>query len=114
VTTVELRGLVIHGFHGVLPEEQRVGQRLEFDVWLDVEQPTADDIASAVDYRAVAACVAEVSNGRTFELLESLAAAVADELVARFRPISARVRVRKPELRLDPPAEYSAVTVERP
>ena len=43
----------------------------------------------------------EVSDGRAFQLLESLAAAVADELIRRFSVSSARVSVGKPELELD-------------
>jgi 7,8-dihydroneopterin aldolase/epimerase/oxygenase len=114
VTTVELQGVELHGFHGVLDEEQREGQRFLFDLRLEVEQPVADRIESTVDYRDVAACVREVSDGRRFRLLESLAAAVADELMARFPLRSVRVTVRKPDVRLDPPVEHAAVTVERP
>ena len=112
--TIELHGLELHGFHGVLGEEQRLGQPFLFDVWLDVAEPGGDRIEDALDYRDVAACVADVSSGASFQLLESLAAAVADELMTRFRPLRARVRVRKPEVRLDAPVEFSAVTVERP
>jgi dihydroneopterin aldolase len=113
VVTVELVGLELHGRHGVLPEERERGQRFQFDVWLEARDPPADRIADAVDYRAVAACVRDVSDARAFQLLETLAAAVADELVARFPVERARVRVRKPDVRLDLPVEYSAVTVER-
>ena len=114
MTAIELHGLELLGFHGVLDEEARDGQVFLFDVWLEVDRPAADRIEDAVDYRAVAACVREVSDTTRSQLLESLAAAVADELMARFPLRGARVRVRKPEVRLDPPVEYSAVTVERP
>jgi dihydroneopterin aldolase len=62
----------------------------------------------------VAACVREVSDRERVRLLETLAAALADVLVERFAVERVRVRVRKPHVQLDPPAEYSAVTVERP
>jgi dihydroneopterin aldolase len=57
--------------------------------------------------------VREVSDARAFVLLEALAAAVADALVARFPVTRARVRVRKPEVCLEAPVEYTAATVER-
>ena len=114
MTTIELLGIELQGFHGVLEEEQREGQRFLFDVWLEVDQPASDRVEDAADYRAVAACVREVSDTTRFQLLESLAAAVADELVSRFDVHRARVRVHKPDLRLDPPVEQAAVTVERP
>jgi 7,8-dihydroneopterin aldolase/epimerase/oxygenase len=113
-TVVELHGLEVFGRHGVGEEERLVGQRFLFDVWLEVSEPSADRIDEAVDYREVAGCVRTVSDGNRFQLLESLAGAVAEELVSRFPVERVRVRVRKPEVKLDPPAEYSAATAERP
>lgn len=112
---IELHGIALRGFHGVLEEERRDGQRFLVDVTLRLAtEPQRDDLAETVDYRAVAECVREVSDRRAVQLLETLAAAMADELMARFRPDGVRVRVRKPDVRLDPPVEHSAVVAERP
>jgi dihydroneopterin aldolase len=114
--TVELAGLVVFARHGVLEGERTKGQRFLFDVWLEVPVDAAvtDRIEDAVDYREVADAVREVSDGRHFRLLEALAAAVSDALVARFPVTAVRVRVRKPDVRLDAgPVDWSGVTVER-
>jgi 7,8-dihydroneopterin aldolase/epimerase/oxygenase len=111
-TTIELHGLELHGNHGVLEREREQGQRFLFDVELDVPAPLDDSIEAAVDYRAVAAAVREISERRAFALLETLAAAVAEALLTRFPASRVRVRVRKPDVELDPPVEYSAVSVE--
>lgn len=116
MTTIELAGLELHGYHGVNPEERRDGQRFLFDVWLEVPDGTgsSDRIEDTIDYRQVAALVREVSDGRSYQLLEALAASLVEALLARFAVVrAARVRVRKPDVRLDPPVEHSAVTVER-
>jgi 7,8-dihydroneopterin aldolase/epimerase/oxygenase len=111
---IELRGIELHGFHGVLPEERERGQRFLFDVRLDVpDAAVSDRLDDAVDYREVVRTVREVSDGRAFQLLEALAAAVADELLARFPADAARVRVRKPDVVLDPPVEFAAAIAER-
>ncbi len=111
---IELRGIEVHGHHGVLEQERERGQRFLFDVELEVgEGATTDRIEDAVDYRDVVACVREVSDARAYRLLEALAVGIADELVARFRVAEARVRVRKPNVVLDPPVEYAAVSVVR-
>ena len=111
---IELRGLELHGFHGALDEERRDGQRFLFDVELEVGEAGASDrLEEAVDYRDVAACVREVSDGRAYRLLEALAVDLADELLARFPAARAEVRVRKPEVVLDPPVEYAAVSAVR-
>lgn len=115
MTEIELHGLEVFGHHGATEVEERDGQVFLFDVVLEPDaEPAEDELESTIDYRDVAACVREVSDRRRVRLLETLAAAVADELVARFPVRGARVRVRKPHVRLDPPAEFSAVTVRRP
>jgi dihydroneopterin aldolase len=109
---VELHGLEVFGRHGMLPEEKLDGQVFIYDVELEVDEPATDQIEDAVDYRLVADCVREVSDAAPRDLIETLAAAVADALVARFPVARARVRVRKPH----PPgiaAEWSAATAER-
>ena len=55
----------------------------------------------------------EISDGRAFQLLEALAETLADALLARFPVSRVRVRVRKPQVQLEAPVEYTAVTVER-
>jgi dihydroneopterin aldolase len=114
--TIELRGIVLDGFHGVLDQERRDGQRFLVDVELDLEHEQAarsDEIEDAVDYRAVVARVRQVSDERAYHLLEAFAAAIADALLAGWPVTAARVRVRKPGVVLDPPVEFAAVSVER-
>jgi dihydroneopterin aldolase len=109
---LELQGLAVFGRHGVLEDEQREGQTFLFDVALEVAEPASDRIDDAVDYRKVAARVREVSDSRRFALLETLAAAVAEELAESLPVGHVRVRVRKPQP-AGVPAEWSAVTAER-
>ena len=112
--SVELAGLEVFGRHGVDDNEREQGRTFLYDVSLEVARPESDRLEDTIDYRAVAACVQEVSDAREYRLIESLASAVADELVARFRAERVRVRVRKPGIS---PAgltvAYSAATAER-
>jgi 7,8-dihydroneopterin aldolase/epimerase/oxygenase len=114
--TIELQGIELHAFHGVLDDERREGQRFLVDLELEPVDTTAastDRIEDAVDYRDVVAAVMEVSDGHAYHLLEALATALADALVARFPLRRARVRVRKPDVVLPRPVEHAAVVVER-
>lgn len=114
--TIEIRGLELHGHHGVLEHERAHGQRFVFDLELDVTDETAagsDRIEDAVDYRDAVAIVRDVSDGQAFHLLEALAAALADALLQRLAVDCVRVRVRKPEVDLGAPVEHAAVVVER-
>ena len=108
---IELVAIELRGFHGVLDDERRQGQRFRFDVSVEVEEPDADDIDAAVDYRDLVACVREVSDGKRFQLLETLAAAVAEELKRRFPVEHVRVMVGKPDLELE--GGHASITAER-
>jgi dihydroneopterin aldolase len=113
---IELLGIILHGYHGVLEEERTSGQRFLVDVELDLEDERAaasDSIEDAVDYREIVARVRAISDERAYRLLEAFSAAVADALVAEWPVTAARVRVRKPDVLLDPPVAYAAVAVER-
>jgi dihydroneopterin aldolase len=113
---IELTSIELFAFHGVLPEERRDGQRFLVDLELeyaDAAVPRSDRIGDAVDYRAVVALVRDVSDRMTYHLIEAFAADVADELFDAFPIARVRVRVRKPNVLLDPPVEHAAAVVER-
>ena len=112
---IEIQGLEVQGFHGATELEQKEGQRFLFDVQIVAHDAgvRSDELGDTVDYTAVVACILEVSRSRRFNLIEALAAAVADKLIERFHVDRARVRVRKPEVKLEAPAEYTAAVIER-
>jgi dihydroneopterin aldolase len=114
--TIELIDLVLFGHHGYLEAERRLGQRFLVDLWVEVDDAAAssDDIDQTVDYRHLAELVREVFAGPERLLLEALAGAVVDGVLERFPAVQGvRVRVRKPDVVLDPPVEHAAVIVER-
>jgi 7,8-dihydroneopterin aldolase/epimerase/oxygenase len=113
--TVELHGLRVFGRHGVHPHEKEQGQEFVFDVELDVsERGASDRLEDAVDYTAVARTVKDVSGARSYDLLEALATAVADELQERYAPERVLVRVAKPAVQPAGLEGTPAVSVLRP
>lgn len=114
--TIELLSLVVFGHHGYLEAERRLGQRFLVDLWVDVDDAatSSDDIEQTVDYRHLAELVREVFSGPEKLLLEGLAGAVVTGILERFPAVlGVKVRVRKPDVVLDPPVEHAAVIVER-
>jgi len=110
---VVLAGLEIPGRHGVEDREREQEQPFVYDLELELAEPAADRIEETVDYRELVELVRAVSESRQFQLLESMAAAIADALLERFPLERARVRVRKPQVRLGVPIEHTAASVER-
>jgi len=99
--TVELYGLEVPGAHGVEAAERQTPQTFLYDLRLEVPDAAASDrLEDTVDYREVVRCVQEVSGGRQFQLLEAMAAAVAEDLVGRFVCDWERVRVLMPAVQL--------------
>jgi 7,8-dihydroneopterin aldolase/epimerase/oxygenase len=107
---IEIKGLEVFGRHGAGDAEREAGQSFLFDVTFDVSEPAEDALDATVDYRTVRDTVREVSDERRYVLLESLAAATAEAIVARFPVAAATVRVRKPGVEW---ADWTAATVSR-
>jgi dihydroneopterin aldolase len=111
---VELRGLSIYTHHGVTEAEQEVGQRLEFDLTLDVVDCDAvltDRVEDTVDYAEVCDIVALAASERSYRTLERLCQVVAERLMERFECESVRVRAAKPEPPLHYPVDEAGVEV---
>jgi dihydroneopterin aldolase len=114
---IVLSGLRVRGHHGVLPEERRDGQEFVIDVELTVDTRDAaasDDLADTADYGALATRIEEVVAGEPVNLIETLAARLADLCVRHPRVIAARVTVHKPHAPVALPFDDISVTVERP
>jgi len=95
---IELRGLRALGICGVLPEERERPQPFEVDLALEVDLAPAgrsDDLDDTVDYGTLAEAVVAVVEETRFQLLEALAAAVAECALADARVVAVTVRLRK-------------------
>jgi dihydroneopterin aldolase len=112
---IEIQGLEVRGRHGALPVEKELGQPFLFDIQLVAHDAgvRTDQLADTVDYTAVAGRARAICEGHRFNLLEALAAAIADDLLEHFPASRVRVRVRKPEVKLDSPVDWTAATIER-
>jgi dihydroneopterin aldolase len=111
-----IAGLRELGVHGVLPEEQARPQPFQVDLELRVDTGPAgvsDDLDDTVDYSAVCEAVGRVVASERYQLLERLAARIAEVCRADPRVLGVVVEVRK----LRPPVraalEYVGVRIER-
>ncbi|MDF5758915.1 dihydroneopterin aldolase [Spongiactinospora sp. TRM90649] len=115
--TITLTGLRARGFHGVLPEERRLGQEFVVDVTLFLDTAPAaagDDLAKTADYGELAVRLAAVVAGEPVDLIETLAARLAD-VCFQISPLveAARVSVHKPAAPIPVPFDDVVVTITR-
>ena len=111
-----LDAMVFHGTHGVYEEEQRTPQPFEVDVELRMNlQPAglADDLALTVDYSRVFDTCRQIVESTRFNLVEALAEAIAQEILAGFPADEVTVRVRKPRVKLGGTLRSAGVEVRR-
>ena len=95
-----ITGLLIHAHHGVMPHEEKVGQRFVIDLELATDLARAavsDKVADTVSYASIVEAVTRAFTARSYRLVEAAAGAVADEVLSTFpRIASVRVTVHKP------------------
>jgi dihydroneopterin aldolase len=116
VDRIELLGLRAVGFHGVFDHERRDGQEFVVDLVLGIDTRAAaasDDLADTVDYGAVADEVTAIIEGAPVNLIETLAARMADALLQRPLVHAVEVRVHKPHAPISVAFDDVIVTVVR-
>jgi dihydroneopterin aldolase len=113
---IELRGLTVHGRHGVLEHERANGQDFVVDitVWIDLADAAAsDDLAGTYDYAALAQLAAEVVAGPPRNLIETVGGEIADRVMADERVHAVEVVVHKPQAPIAQRFADVAVVVRR-
>lgn len=114
---IALTGLRVRGHHGVLPQERTDGQDFVVDAVLRLDTRAAaasDELSDTVDYGALASRLAAVVAGEPCDLLETLAARLAEVCVSHPLVIEAEVTVHKPNAPIPQTFSDVSVTVVRP
>ena len=109
-----VNGMSFYGYHGVFPEENKLGQRFIVDVALYVDLEIAgktDDLNQTINYAEVYQLTSTVVEGEPKKLVEAVGEEIAQKLLDTFPRIQeCAVKVTKP----DPPIKghYDSVAVE--
>lgn len=111
-----LKGMAFYGRHGVMTEENRLGQRFYIDVELQLSLTRAsetDALEDTVNYGEVYECVRALAEGKRYALLEKLAGEIGRRILRDFPPVeSLSVTVHKPSAPIPGILEDVSVTVE--
>jgi dihydroneopterin aldolase len=113
---ISLRGMQFTGRHGVSDEERAAPQPFEVDLILrlDLSRPAStDDLADTVNYSSLFDLAGRVVSERSFHLLEALAGAIADAVLAQHPVDDVEVRVRKPKAPLSGAFDAVEVRIRR-
>ncbi len=113
---IELRGLRVRGYHGVLDGERRDGQEFLIDAVLAVDtRPAAatDDLSLTVDYAGLSERLAGIVASEPVQLIETLAERLAQACLAEPAVRQAEITVHKPNAPISLPFGDVSVTIRR-
>ena len=113
---IVLRGIRGIGHHGVFAHERRDGQEFVVDVVVETDTRAAavtDDLAQTVDYGTLAGQVHDLITGAPVDLLETLAARIADVVLGHERVEAVEVTVHKPAAPIAVPFGDVEVSIRR-
>lgn len=111
---IYLNELEFYGYHGVLSEENRLGQRFRVSLVLELDLSKAgksDDLNDTVSYAEVYNICKDIVEGRPYRLLEAVADKIATSILD-YHPfiVQTTVKVIKPDPPI--PGHYQSVAVE--
>ena len=96
---IRLKNIQVYAYHGVHAHEREHGAHFEIDVELEAaldEAVKSDELEHTIDYVKVQQLVVSINTGNRFHLIETLADAIATDVLAQFPAREVIVRVRKP------------------
>lgn len=112
-----LENMAFHGYHGVLEEEKKLGQKFFVDAILYVDLKKAgetDCLNYTVNYGLVYEKIKEIVSFEKYNLLEALAERICKDILGSFKEIEKiMIKIKKPEAPVAGIFDYFAVQIER-
>ena len=114
---IHLSNMVFYGFHGVYPEERKLGQRFNVSVSIYTDDKLDSQIIElrdTVDYTKIYQQIRQIMEEQQFHLLENCANAIILNIFNSFEMvIGVKVIIEKPSVPINAALKYVAVEMER-
>jgi 7,8-dihydroneopterin aldolase/epimerase/oxygenase len=103
-----------YGYHGVLPEENTLGQRFIVDLVVETDLKQAgltDELKESISYVDLYQICQRIVEGTPFKLIEAVAEQIANQTLEQFDKVNTvTVKVIKPDPPI--PGHFQSVAVE--
>ncbi|KAA0543689.1 dihydroneopterin aldolase [Bacillus sp. BGMRC 2118] len=111
---IELNDMLFYGYHGVLPEETKIGQRFNVNLSLSIDLSIAgksDNLQDTVNYAEVYTLCRDIVEGEPKKLIEAVAESICASILNSF-PLIAECKIKL--IKPDPPIPgyYKSVSIE--
>ncbi|WP_374722275.1 dihydroneopterin aldolase [Peribacillus tepidiphilus] len=111
---IYINEMEFYGYHGVFPEETKLGQRFKVDLTVHLDLSKAgksDNLEDSINYAQLYSICREIVEGKPYKLVEAVAEKIASSLLDQFSMIeSIVVKVVKPDPPI--PGHFKSVAVE--
>jgi dihydroneopterin aldolase len=111
---IHVNDMEFYGYHGVFPEEKKLGQRFRLTVSLAVDLREAgetDELVHTVHYGEVYEACRSIVEGEPKKLVEAVAEEIASRILLEFQLVKGvRVLMVKPDPPI--PGHYKSVAIE--
>jgi len=112
-----LSDLAFYGYHGVMLEENTLGQRFRIDLECGMDLSAAsqtDEVTQTVSYADIYDIIKEATEHTRYKLIEALAQHIVDRLFSNFEAFEwIKIRIRKPEAPIPAVAGEFAIELHR-
>lgn len=112
-----MKNLGFYGYHGVLPEENTLGQRffIDIEMYVDLKKSgLSDNVSDTINYAQVYEIVKDIAENKRYNLIEALAENIACIVLDQFKDIvEIIVNIRKPEAPVRGIFDYFGVEIRR-
>lgn len=112
-----MKNLCFYGYHGVLPEENKLGQKFMVDATLHVDLEAAcssDNVFDTVNYAEVHEIIQYHMTIKQYKLLEALAEAITREIFQKHQKVQEiELTIKKPEAPVNGIFDYFGVEIRR-
>ncbi|MFC7061786.1 dihydroneopterin aldolase [Halobacillus seohaensis] len=111
---INVNGMEFWAYHGLFPEENKLGQRFYVDLELELNlKPagTTDDMNESINYGDVYQVTKTIVEGEPKNLVETVSENLAGELLHQFSLLEGcRVKITKPDPPI--PGHYKSVAID--
>ena len=114
---IRIKRLEVFANHGVLEEENKLGQKFLVSVTMGVNARIpgqSDELTDSVNYAKVSELICQEAQGHTFRLIERLAEHLAERILSTFPQVqSVDLEIEKPWAPVRIPLETVSVSIHR-
>lgn len=117
IDKIFVNGMEFYGYHGVLPEENKLGQRFRVDLIVEIDLKKAgetDELEHTVNYAELYEECKAIVEGQPYKLIEAVAQKIASTILECFPSIyTCTVKLIKPDPPIRGHYEHVAVEIKR-